>query len=245
MFGFFKPKKKQKVVDTTLRIDLHSHLLPGIDDGAQSMDESLRLIRALAHLGYTKCITTPHIMCDAYGNTKVSILSALQELKEALIAAEIEMEIEAAAEYYVDEGLEGLIEKNELLLIADKYLLFETSYSHKPQQFEEIIFQIQTAGHTPLLAHPERYRYIKNPEVEYPALKALGVEFQVNLNSFNGHYGKSAEKNAQYLNDLGLIDFLGSDTHNLGHVENLGKVLKSKQYREIYQKNKIKNSLLG
>lgn len=243
MFEFFKPKVLNTKPIDPLTIDLHSHLIPGIDDGAQTMDESLALIRALATLGYTKCITTPHIMCDAYGNTKVSILAGLEKLRDALSYEGIDMRVEAAAEYYVDEGLIPLIKKDDLLLISEKYLLFETSYSHRPQQLEEVIFEIEAAGYIPMLAHPERYRYIKNPKEEYTALKELGVEFQVNLNSLNGQYGKSAQKNALYLSQNGFIDFLGSDTHNLKHVENLSKVFSSKEYLEVYQHNTIKNSL--
>ena len=245
MFGFFRSKKREAHAYVPLTVDLHSHLIPGIDDGAKTMAESLRLLKGLESLGYTKCITTPHVMYDAYANTKASILEGVEGLQKAAVEEGLKIEIKAGAEYYVDEGLSLLIAKDELLLIGGKYLLFETSYSHRPQQLEEIIFQIQSAGYTPMLAHPERYRYIDDPQEEYGALKALGVEFQVNLNSLNGHYGKRAEKNARFLSQAGWIDFLGSDTHNEGHLKNLELVLSSKVYSEVYTKNKIKNSLFG
>jgi len=244
MLSFFKRKTSSKVEVPSLSVDVHSHLIPGIDDGAQSIEESIALLRKLQDLGYKKVITTPHIMCDAYGNTRSSILKGLEDLQIVANSHGIDMRIEAASEYYLDEGFLPLIKGKELLLIADKYLLFETSYTHRPAALEETIFEILTAGHIPLLAHPERYRYIKEPEKEYATLKDLGVEFQVNINSFGGHYGKEAKKNALFLSQHGMIDFLGSDTHNMKHVENLSFVFDSKEYKDIYRLNTIKNKTL-
>jgi len=245
MFSFFKTKKVDyQNKPSPLLVDLHSHLIPTIDDGAQSMQESLSLLQALQSQGYIKVITTPHIMYDSYKNTKASILQGLYQLQKEADAQGIIMTIEVAAEYYLDEGLLPLIQSKEVLLIADKYLLFETSYTHRPEQLEEIIFEISTAGYTPLLAHPERYRYIKNQKEEYQVLRELGVEFQVNLNSFNGYYGSQAKKNALFLSEQGWIDFLGSDTHNIKQVENLSIVLESKEYKDIYKNNTIKNRAL-
>ena len=239
MFDFLK----KKVTIPALLTDIHSHLIPGIDDGAQSIEESLTLLRALQKLGYTQVITTPHIMFDAYGNTKTSIREGLQILQDVAQKQNIHLKIDAAAEYYLDEGLLPLIQKKDLLLIDQKYLLFETSYTHRPQQLEEIIFEILAAGYIPLLAHPERYRYIEEIS-EFQTIKDLGVEFQVNINSFNGYYGSSAKKNALALSQQGMINFLGSDTHNIKQVENLSLVFKSKAYKEIYINNTIKNQFL-
>jgi len=239
MFDFLKKKATVPALIT----DIHSHLIPGIDDGAQSIEESLTLLRALQELGYTQVITTPHIMFDAYGNTKTSIREGLQILQNVAQKQDIHLQIDAAAEYYLDEGLLPLIQKKDLLLIDQKYLLFETSYTHRPQQLEEIIFEILAAGYIPLLAHPERYRYIEEIS-EFQTIKDLGVEFQVNINSFNGYYGSTAQKNALALSQQGLINFLGSDTHNIKQVENLSLVFKSKAYKEIYVNNTIKNQFL-
>ncbi|CAA6826892.1 MAG: Capsular polysaccharide synthesis enzyme Cap8C; Manganese-dependent protein-tyrosine phosphatase (EC [uncultured Sulfurovum sp.] len=246
MFSFFKKKiqiAQEPIVVPPLLVDVHSHLIPGIDDGSQTMEESLVLLKALEAVGYKKIITTPHIMVDAYGNTKESILQGLQVLQNEAKKHNIHVEIEAASEYYLDEGLLSLIHKKEILLIEDKYLLFETSYIHRPTQLEEVIFEILAAGYIPLLAHPERYRYIADPE-EFQRLKTLGVLFQVNLNSFHGHYGAHAKKHANFLSQHGLIDFLGSDTHNIKQVEYLSEVLTSHIYSEIYRYNTIKNPSL-
>ena len=240
-FPFFKKKSSIKSEAPTLLVDIHSHLIPGIDDGSQSMQESLALLRALEALGYQKVITTPHIMADAYKNTKQSILEGLKILQIEAQKASISLHIEAAAEYYLDEGLLPLIQKKEILLIDETYLLFETSYTHRPHQLEETIFEILAAGYTPLLAHPERYRYITDT-ADFHTLKALGTSIQINLNSFNGHYGKHAQKHAHYLSQKGLIDFLGSDTHHIKHLQHLKPFLGSKAYQEIYLHNTIGNN---
>jgi len=242
MFSFLK--KKVSLDIPILTVDLHSHLIPGIDDGSKSMEESIILLNHLQDLGYEYLITTPHIMIDAYGNTKDSILAAVKILKQEALQQGLSIQITASAEYYLDEGLLPLIQNKDLLLIANKYLLFETSYTHRPQQLEEVIFEILAQGIIPILAHPERYRYMKNNIDAFTSLKALGVEFQVNLNSFNGYYGTHAQKQALLLSKHGLIDFLGSDTHNIKHVHNLATVLQSTLYADIHKHNNIRNNNL-
>ena len=243
MFSFFK-SSKAKVEAPTLKVDLHSHLIPGIDDGSQSMEESLTLLEGIEALGYEKVITTPHIMLDAYRNTPEIIHSGLASLQKAAKKADIKVEIDAAAEYYLDDGFLDLLEKGDMLTIKDKYLLFETSYVSKPIQLEEMIFEVAAAGYQPLMAHPERYRYIKNPLKEYSRLKDLGVMFQVNLNSFGGHYGKSAKVLVEFLSKSGMIDFLGSDVHHKKQVKTLSEVFQSDEYREIFTNNTILNETL-
>ena len=243
MFSFFK-KKYQPKRGPVLSVDLHSHFIPGIDDGSQSMEESLTLLRGMAALGYKKVITTPHIMVDAYKNTPEIIKSGLRDVRRALVQEGIDIEIDAAAEYYLDDGFLPLLEKGDLMPVNDTYLLFETSYISKPLQLEEMIFEIGAAGYTPLMAHPERYRYIRNPEKEYTRLKDLGVKFQVNLNSFGGHYGKSAQALVGHLKEKGMIDFLGSDVHHKKQVETLSEVFVSEVYNDIFSKNKILNDRL-
>ena len=244
MFSFFR-KKKRPAEAPRLKTDLHSHLIPGIDDGSQSMEESLSLLGGMADLGYEKVITTPHIMSDAYRNTPAAIREGLTALREAAAEAEISIEIDAAAEYYLDDAFIGLLSEGDLMTVNGKYLLFETSYISKPLQTEEMIFEITSAGYTPVMAHPERYRYIRDPLKEYGRFKELGVLFQVNLNSFGGHYGRSAKVLADFLSQNGMIDFLGSDVHHQKHVDTLGNVLLSDAYREIFVHNRIRNDDLA
>ncbi|MCD6653277.1 MAG: capsular biosynthesis protein [Sulfurovum sp.] len=238
--SFFKKRKAGKSVNA-LRVDVHSHLIPGIDDGSGTLEESVSLLKAMQALGYEKVITTPHVMADAYGNTKSSILRGLCSLQEEAAKNGLTIQIEAAAEYYLDEGLPGLIEKDELLLAGGEYLLFETSYTHRPNGLERVIFEILSAGYKPLLAHPERYRYIQDPLEEYSRLKALGVFFQLNINSLGGYYGKSAKKAAEFLCKEGMVDFLGSDAHHQKHTDSLEKVFKTETYAQLWKNNTILN----
>ncbi|RRS30899.1 MAG: capsular biosynthesis protein [Epsilonproteobacteria bacterium (ex Lamellibrachia satsuma)] len=237
-------KRKQMKRGPLLKVDLHSHLIPGIDDGSRNREESLSLLKGMKALGYEKVITTPHIMSDAYRNTPEIIIEGLQALRKASKEEGIEMEIEAAAEYYLDDGFYDLLHKGEILSIGGKYLLFETSYISKPIQLEEMIFEISSAGYTPLMAHPERYRYIKDPLGEFKRFKELGVLFQVNLNSFGGHYGKGAKNHADLLSKEGMIDFLGSDVHHKKQIDTLSEVFLSEAYRTIFENNTIRNDEL-
>ncbi len=243
IFSFFK-KKEEKTDAPRLKIDLHSHLIPGIDDGSQSMEESLVLLRGMEALGYEKVITTPHIMTDAYRNTPKIITEGLNALREEALKEGLSIEIEAAAEYYLDDGFDVLLQKGEMMTIEGGYLLFETSYFAKPIQLEEMIFAISSSGYKPLMAHPERYRYVKDPLKEYRRFKDLGVLFQVNLNSFGGHYGKDAKEKADFLSKEGMIDFLGSDVHHRKQVNTLNDIFKSDSYSTIFNYNTILNDTL-
>lgn len=247
IFSFFKKKEQiEKKIDAPrLKVDLHSHLIPGVDDGSQSMEESLILLQGMEALGYEKIITTPHIMADAYRNTPEIINEGLSALREAAVKEGLSMEIEAAAEYYLDDGFEDLLNKGEMMTLKGEYLLFETSYFAKPIQLEEMIFAITSSGYKPLMAHPERYRYVRDPLKEYSRFKELGVLFQVNLNSFGGHYGKDAKQKADFLAKEGMIDFLGSDVHHKKQVETLKGVFQSDAYRKLYQNNTIRNGELA
>lgn len=209
------------------------------------MEESLVLLKGLEVLNYQKVITTPHIMIDAYKNTPQIINEGLDALRKAAKSEGIQVEIDAAAEYYLDDGFYDLLHKGDLLTINGEYLLFETSYVSKPLQLEEMIFEIGAAGYIPLMAHPERYRYVKDPKKEYGRLKELGVIFQVNLNSFGGHYGKDAKYKADFLSQAGMIDFLGSDIHSKKQVETLHGVFRSDAYSDIFKNNTIRNDLLA
>ncbi len=244
-FSLFRKRKKKILTrGPRLKVDLHSHLIPGIDDGSQSMEESLILLKELEALGYEKVITTPHIMSDCYKNNAHIILSGLEKLRKRAEIEGISLQIDAAAEYYLDDVFFDEMQKEQIMSIGDKYVLFESSYVSKPLQMEEMIFAIGQAGYIPLLAHPERYRYIKNPEKEYRRFKDLGVLFQVNLNSFGGYYGQQAKMMANFLSETGMIDFLGSDIHHLKHVKSLSDIYTLPEYHKIFEKNTIKNDSL-
>lgn len=227
-----------------LTVDIHSHLIAGIDDGSQSLEESLRLIKRLKGLGYTKLITTPHTMMHRYANSTESILRGLKELKIALLKNQINIDIEVASEYYLDEHLMALVDQRDILTFGDNYLLFEMSYVTHPVDYKAMITKMIEAGYKPVLAHPERYLYLGNHFSKYVTLRVLGVYFQVNINSIGGYYSPEVQRNARRLIDEGMVSFLGSDTHKMRHLETLELVLGSDEYRDVFRKNIILNNTL-
>lgn len=239
---FFKRKIENNI--PALNIDLHSHLIPAIDDGSKNMEESIKILKALEKAGYYKVITTPHVMIDSYRNTREIIMDGLESLRMKAKESGLMIEIEAAAEYYFDEGFIRHFSTSIPLSISGEYILFETSYMAKPLQFDEMLNTIIRAGYTPILAHPERYRYIENLEEEYRQLKERGVYFQVNINSFGGHYGKESQRKAIFLSEHGMIDFLGSDVHHIKQVKTLRSIKNKSEYKKIFKNNLILNNIL-
>ena len=240
MFNFlhtiFKKNQKQYY-----DVDIHSHLIPGIDDGSKSMEESIQLITKLKDLGFKKLIITPHIMHHRFPNSSEVILSGLKELKAEVKKQQIDIELEVAAEYYLDEHFVTLLNKKDILTFGDNYLLFEMSYAIKPANLESIIYEMKVAGYKPILAHPERYMFMHEDFSIYENLKESGVLFQVNLNSFNGYYSKPVEKMAFKLMERGFIDFIGSDTHKEKQLEYFSKNLNSNIMDKIFSRNSILN----
>jgi len=226
------------------RVDLHSHLIPAIDDGSQSMKESIELIKGLKSLGYTKLITTPHIMHHRFPNSSETILAGLEDVRAELKVQNIEIELEAAAEYYLDEHFLELLNKKDILTFGENYLLFEMSYAQKPVNLESIVHEIKVAGYRPVLAHPERYLFMHKDFSIYERLKEQGVLFQVNLNSFNGYYSKPVQKVVLKILENGWIDFIGSDTHKEKQLEYLSKNLDSKVMSKIFKMSTILNDTL-
>lgn len=213
-----------------LGADMHSHLLPGLDDGAESVEESVELLRAMEALGYRKLVMTPHIMGDFYRNTPEEVHAALGKLKVAAAKAGCGLELACAAEYYLDESLTRKLAAGEQLLSfgdEKRYLLFETSYINEPFNLQEAVFELKAAGYQPVLAHPERYTYLYGRFAELEKIRESGVLLQLNLNSLVGYYSSGAKRVAEKLIDAGMVDFAGTDAHNLKHTNSLQRVLQS------------------
>ncbi len=228
---------------SSVTVDMHSHLIPGIDDGSKTMQESIDLIKQYIALGFKKLITTPHIMSDAFRNTPEIILGGLDKLRAAAKAEGLNVEIEAAAEYYFDEDFRKFIREKKLLTINKKYVLFEVSYINPPDNISQVIFDIQIAGFTPVLAHPERYPYWYNKFEEYHKFKEAGVLLQLNTNSLEGYYGPEAKKIGQRMINENMIDFIGSDMHGIRHMEAMQRCVKEKHLSKVVSQG-IKNSSL-
>lgn len=223
--------------------DIHSHLIPAIDDGVKTMEESLTMIRGFADLGFKKIITTPHIMSDYFKNTPEIIYEGLEKVRAAIKKEGINITIDAAAEYYLDEMFPDKYKEGKALRIGDNYLLFEISYINPPDNIYNVIFDMIVNKYQPLLAHPERYNYWGDKFEVYNKLKDAGTLFQLNINSLTGYYGDVSKKTAEWLIDENMIDFIGSDLHGQRHLDSLKKVLNEKYFRKLIAKG-IRNSEL-
>lgn len=223
MFSIFKKKIPTNYsAYFPIVTDIHSHILPGIDDGSPDIDTSLILIDGLMKLGIKQSIATPHIIGDLYRNDATSINNSLSLLKETLKEKQIDFKVSAAAEYMLDAYfLELLSTKIPLLTVKDNLVLTEFSYADKPYSVEQIVFAIITEGYQPILAHPERYGYYHNDFKQYNFLNELGFLLQVNLLSLTGYYGKPAAKAANYLIKNNLASFVGTDLHHERHLDAL------------------------
>lgn len=226
MFNFFKKKELKK--DTTLnydsiKVDMHSHVLPGIDDGAKTIEESIILIKKMMDLGIKKVIATPHIMADYYKNTAETIGAALDLLRSELKKQEIDLPVEAAAEHYFDETFEARIDDRKLMTMGDNYVLFEFSFLNRPLNDVAVIQKMIQLGYKPILAHPERYSYMNIEQLT--GLHNMGCNLQLNTISLTGYYGKDVRKKAEDIINNQLVDFISSDMHHVRHAEALRNAL--------------------
>ncbi|QNM85786.1 histidinol phosphatase [Polaribacter pectinis] len=232
---FFK-KKEIPLVDFFPKdfVDIHSHLLPGIDDGAKSLNSSIELISKMNSYGIKSFITTPHVLGDVYPNSSDSIKSKLKEVREELLKRNMnDISINAAAEYMMDEQFSILLEKDDILTLKDNFILVEMSYFSAPLNLFDIIFEIQLKGYKPILAHPERYNFYHNNFEAYYKLKKAGCLFQLNLLSLTPQYGKHVQKISNQLLKENLYDFVGTDTHHQNHLELLKKIGTKKNLEKI------------
>lgn len=224
---FFNLKSKPKLAELIPYhyVDIHSHILPGIDDGAQSLADSKMLLEAILKMGFKTLIATPHTMTHVWDNSPKTIDEACKKLYTELPHLAKKLNIQAASEYLIDDHFITRIKENKLLTLKDNYVLVELSYLNPPFGLHETIFELQTAGYKPVLAHPERYRFYHKNFSRYHDLKKAGCLFQLNLLSTMGYYGKSVAQCANKLLKEGLIDFTGSDIHHKKHIEAFDKPL--------------------
>lgn len=247
--NLFSSKKKEEFLPeldmSFLKTDLHSHLLPGIDDGSQSMDDTLSMVRGLKEMGYSKIITTPHVMNDYYRNTPAIINSKLEEVQRAINAAGIDMTIEAAAEYLVDDVLEDKIKNNEILTFGkSNYVLIELPFFNPPQNLNSVIFNLEVNGYKVVLAHPERYLYWENDLNKFKDLKEREVLFQSNLLSFTNYYSSETRHLLEKLILLDMVDFVGSDLHQSKYVDYTRAALTSSTLHRLVQSGRLLNASL-
>lgn len=244
MFGLFKKKKEPEFNFAAIGTDMHSHIIPGIDDGAKNINDSLALAKRFKALGFKKLVATPHVMADYYRNTPDTINKGLDILREGLLQNNIDLEVDAAAEYYLDETFENKIAKKNVLTFGQNYLLFELSFVNAPHNLFEAIAKMQDAGYQPILAHPERYPYYQNSLESYEQIRDTGCFLQLNTISLTGYYGKACKQTADELVDNHCIDFIGSDMHHLRHADALTESLYLERLQNILSQPQLNNLLL-
>jgi protein-tyrosine phosphatase len=220
MFNFLKRKNNIDLPQhLPILVDMHSHILPGIDDGAPDIEAAVILAKGMYDLGIRKAIATPHIMGDMYRNNRETITIALDKLRAACTEAQIQIELAAAAEYMLDDYFMNILRsKSPLLTIHKNIILTEQSYAVQTGNLLEIAYEINMAGYKPIMAHPERYPFYYKDYDGYFKLKELGFLLQLNLLSLIGHYGKNAEKAAKFILKENLADLVGTDMHHIGHL---------------------------
>ena len=229
---------------SVLRCDIHSHFIPGIDDGSQTLEQSIELLTAMRELGYRKVITTPHSMSDGYKNTPEIILGGLEKLRAEVRRTGLDIEVDAAAEYYLDHELENKVMDRTVLTFGDNMLLFELPFISEPAILLSVVFQMQTQGYKPVLAHPERYAFWYNDFSKYERMKDCGVLFQFNLVALSGAYGPQAKQIAVKLIDAGAYELLGSDCHNMNHVQAIHNTLTRPYLHKLIGSGKLLNTTL-
>jgi protein-tyrosine phosphatase len=226
-------------------IDMHSHMLPGLDDGAATIEESISYFRNMKEWGFHTCILTPHILPGVHNNSPETILPVFERVKQELVWAGIELDIRVAAEYMVEEKfIDALMKEESLLCISEKKVLIEMSYVAPSPFIETAIFRLNVQGYKPILAHPERYGYYHHDFNQYYRLKEMGCIFQVNLLSLSGYYGPIVKKVALRMIKENLISYIGTDLHHHNHVDAIKAFTITKEFYEIMKGVSLLNSSL-
>lgn len=249
--GFFNRifSKKEEIIDpidiSFLKNDIHSHLIPGIDDGSPDMETTIILLKKFIDLGYKKVITTPHVMSDYYKNNPEIILSGLNNVRKEIKKQNLNIEIEAAAEYNLEPEFEKLLDDGKLLSFgAEKFLLFELSFFDEPLRLNETIWKMIEKGFRPVLAHVERYGYWHNNYDKIEEMINRGVKLQLNIGSVTGAYGPEVKKFAERLIKDEIIDFIGSDCHHLHHLEMINHAIRLPIFHSLVKQSQILNKSL-
>jgi protein-tyrosine phosphatase len=243
--GIFTGKKSAVKDFSVIGTDLHSHVLPGLDDGSPSMEESLKMLEGFAEAGFRKIITTPHVSTAAYPNTRDRILGQLYHLREVAAEKGIPLELEASAEYHLDYEFTERVQTGEVIPFGEKnYLLVELPFLKPGFDFEAVLFRLLVEGYQPVIAHPERYVWMMGRMNYYSRLIERGMLFQVNINSFNGMYGFPIRMAARRLLDAGMISFIGSDAHYLGQVKALTGLLHNHRFARLVESGTLLNATL-
>jgi protein-tyrosine phosphatase len=238
---------KPKIADfnfvNPITTEIHSHLIPNIDDGVQSLEESILVFKHFAERGYKKVITTPHIMGDFYKNGPENILPAIEIIRTELKNQGINIEIQAAAEYLIDDAFEKKIALGNLLTFGQNHVLVELPFTEEPANLKSALFNLRIAGYKPVLAHPERYSFLAMHRDKFTELFEQGILFQINLFSLIGYYSPQVKKTAEFLIENKMVHMIGSDCHGQRHLPVFNDAIKSYNYQRICALPLINNTL--
>ena len=245
MFGkLFKRSKEQ--VKLFYNTDVHCHILPGVDHGSQSMEQSLEMLRAEAEMGINRVILTSHVTAITFENTRETLTDAFMKLKDAVTDEGMDMELFLSAEYRMDEYFDKEYAADHLIPMPGNHILLENSFQQELMNLDDLLFDMQVKGYRTILAHPERYTYYSRRRKRYEQLHNAGARFQVNILSFTGYFGEEARDSALWFAHNGMIDYLGSDMHNVKHAHIIMDYINSKEWKKLSHEieSTVKNDLI-
>lgn len=233
MFNIFS--RKRQPIQLPFTIDMHCHVVPGVDDGSPDATTSADLIERMQAWGITRIIATPHITEATFENTPDILDPALEELHEQLRRRGNDIVVTRASENRIDGFFRDQMEQGVITTHPGRYLLLENSWVQEPFQLDQYLYDLKLQGYKPVLAHPERYPYYSEGHPErYDRLHRAGVLFQVNVLSLAGHYGKREKAAAELLLSKDYIDFLGTDLHNMRHADSIDAYLCTRDAQRHY-----------
>ena len=245
MFNLFKKKSKESP-KLFYHTDMHCHILPGVDHGSQSIEQSLDMLRAEQEMGINRVILTSHVTAVTFENTRESLMDAFLKLKDAVTDAGLDIELSLSAEYRMDEYFDKEYAADHLMPMPGNHILLENSFQQELMNLNELLFDMQVKGYRTILAHPERYNYYSRRHKRYEELHNAGARFQINILSFTGYFGEEARDSALWFAKNGMIDYLGSDMHNIKHAHIIMDYLNSKEWKRLSKEleTTVKNDMI-
>ena len=244
LLDIFRNKKEQ--VKLFYNTDIHCHILPGVDHGSRSIEDSLDMLRAEMEMGINRVILTSHVTAVTFENTRESLMDAFLKLQDAVTDAGLDIQLALSAEYRMDEYFDKENAADHLIPMPGNHILLENSFQQELMNLDDLLFDMQVKGYKTILAHPERYPYYSRRRKRYEQLHNAGAKFQVNLLSFTGYFGEEARESALWFVRNGMIDYLGSDMHNVKHAHIIMDYINSKEWRKLSQEieSTVKNDLI-
>nr|AIF26618.1 hypothetical protein [uncultured bacterium fosmid pJB71G8] len=231
MFNFLRKRPKNSTL--FYNTDVHCHILPGVDHGAQTVEQSLEMLEAQMGMGINRVICTSHVTSETFENTPESLTQAYNILCDAVKQAGMDIELHCSAEYRIDEYWDKQYEAGNIIPMPGKFILMENSFQQELLLLDDLMFDLMVKGYKPILAHPERYFYYAKRHDRLMKLHGSGVKFQVNILSLAGFFGHGARETALWLIKNGLVDMLGTDMHNMNHAEVIKEYIGSKEWTKL------------